>query len=110
VDSIQTEISTNIHSMAEEIDAAISKRGAILPKTTKKLRRLIDNARALNFIEDPAANDWLDKIETSLNQQSVDPLALRGVLQKVRNQAAKDIEQHKKTDASFAMVLQINDN
>ena len=109
VSGIQGQISEEICKMASEVHNAIQGKGTVYARTATKLRRLVDKARSLNFIQDPSVEEWLSSVDKVINNAEVTPEELSKVLRTVSSAARNELDEVKKEDPSFSLVLSIND-
>lgn len=109
VDGIQEQIASAICELATDVHNSIAKQASLPERTVGKLRRLVDRARQLNFINDPVAEEWLGRITSEMDSKAVTAESLQKVLRAVQAEAKPEIAEARRADASFSLVLQLDD-
>lgn len=108
VGGIQQEIAGKLIEICDGVSGTLNGKVSIPNQTADKLRRLIGEARALNFVDDAVTNKRLDAIEAELDRKEVGVEKLQSTLRAVGAQAQEDIESMRKVRSAGAFVLEID--
>ena len=104
--SMQAQLAEAVASLCREAHGALKGRKAIPVKTADKLRRLLVDAKTLNFMDDAAMAERIASVESALEASDVTPTTLARTLEAVHAEAIQEVE---RSDDSFELVWRLDD-
>ena len=108
-DAVASQMAGSIATLCAEIHAALQGKAVVGSRTAEKLRRLIADVRALNFVDDALTSQRLDLLVRAVDAKDVTPASLAKALEKVHEAATRDMAEDVRKDESFALVWRLDD-